>query len=77
MAKEVIAAALKTSGAMSIQDIYFVVSAASRGLCDDSIPCQHENLPRPRPEWQHIVRSTLDPRRGVVRRVPLNLWELA
>lgn len=44
LAKEVIPSALETSGPMDIRDIYAAVSAASNGLCDDSIPCQHEKL---------------------------------
>lgn len=78
LAKKVIPRALETSGSMDLQDIYSVVSAASNGLCDDSIPCQHEKLSSPRPEWQHIVRSALDhlKRKGVVRRVPPK-WALA
>jgi len=59
LAKEVIPAALETSGSMYLQDIYAVVSAASNALCDDSVPCQHEDLRNPRPESQHIVRRPL------------------
>ena len=72
LAKEVIPPALETSGSMYVQDIYARVSAASSVLCDDSIPCQHENPPNPRPEWQHMVRSALDilRRGGIVRRIP-------
>ena len=78
LAKEVIPPALETYGAMNLQDIYARVSASSNGLCDDSIPCQHEKLSSPRPEWQHITRSALDhlQHKKIVKRVPPK-WEVA
>src|SRR5690242_4424792 len=48
-------------GRCSIQDLYITVKAQFAELCDDAYLCPHRGSEvHNRPEWQHVVRRSLD-----------------